>query len=182
MMRLSRWRQVIFSACTLLLAVNASAQREFDGRGSAGEQHSREQADLAWPLLTLRGARTTLEAFRGRVIVINSWATWCEPCIAEMRSLHALRDSVPDPNVVFALIAPERRESVQRTVSRRALTLPVFLEAAPPPAVYRFSAVPTTWIIDRNGRIVLRHRGAARWDTAPMIALLRELAGASIRD
>jgi thiol-disulfide isomerase/thioredoxin len=182
MMPSSLRRQLLTSACMTLLSVNASAQVGPDSRASAVAQLSRERADLAWPLLTLRGERTSLEAFRGRVIVINSWATWCEPCVAELRSLRALRDSVPDHNVVFALIAPERRESVQRFVARRPPLLPVYLEAAPPPAVYRFSAVPTTWIIDRDGMIVLRQRGAVRWDSAPVIALLRELSASASPD
>jgi thiol-disulfide isomerase/thioredoxin len=162
-----------------MLSRDLAAQHAISRRANTASLASAEQADLSWPLLTLRGERTSLQAFRGRVIVINSWATWCEPCVAELRTLRALRDSVPDTTVVFALIAPERRESVQRFVTRRALTLPVYLEAAPPPAVYRFSAVPTTWIVDRSGTIVLRHRGAARWDSPAKIALLRRLSDPS---
>ena len=133
------------------------------------------QADYSWPLQTLGGERLTLAAFRGRVIVMNYWATWCEPCVAELRSLAALKRAVSDTGVVFVLVAPQRRESVKQFVSRRALTLPIYLEGAPVPAVFKFEAVPTTWIIDRRGTIVLRHRGAARWDLPATIAFLEAL-------
>ena len=132
-------------------------------------------ADLRWSVLTLTGDVRTLESLRGRVIVINSWATWCEPCVAELGSLVALRRAIPDTSLSFALIAAQRREPVADFVRRRGLTLPVYLEATRAPAVYGFNAVPTTWIVDRAGRIVLRQRGAARWDTPAMIALIRSL-------
>ena len=132
-------------------------------------------ADFSWRLLTLGGERLTLAAFRGRVIVINSWATWCEPCVAELRSLTALRNAVPDTGVVFVLIAPQQREPVRQFVTRRGLALPVYLETSRPPSVFRFEAVPTTWIIDRRGAIVFRHRGAARWDLPNTIAFLNFL-------
>ena len=133
------------------------------------------EADFGWPLLTLRGERVTLGAFRGRVIVVNSWATWCEPCVAELRSLTALRNAVPDSGVVFVLVAPQRPAPVRQFVLRRGLSLPVYLEGAAVPSVFRFEAVPTTWIIDRRGAIVLRHRGAARWDLPSTIAFLNVL-------
>ncbi len=139
-------------------------------------------ADLGWRLLTLRGERRTLDAFRGRVLVVNSWATWCEPCVAELRTLASLRAAIPDSGLVFALVAAQRREPVAAFVHRRAVTLPVYLAAAPAPESYRLDAVPTTWVIDRRGRIVLRHRGAANWDTpairAQLQALLDESPGA----
>lgn len=122
-------------------------------------------ADLSWSMISLLGERITLEAFRGKVIIVNSWATWCEPCVAELRSMSALRAAVPDSALVFVLVAPQQRAPVQSFVRRRGLRLPVYLETTPAPAVYRFEAVPTTWVIERGGRIVMRHRGAMRWDT-----------------
>lgn len=132
-------------------------------------------ADFSWTLLSLSGERTTLDAFRGRVLVINSWATWCEPCVAELRTFQALRAAIPDSALQFVLVASQRREPVAQFVRRRRLQLPVFLEASAAPTVYAFEAVPTTWIIDRSGRIVFRHRGAMRWDTPAVQAFVREL-------
>ncbi|HYW51826.1 MAG TPA: TlpA disulfide reductase family protein [Gemmatimonadaceae bacterium] len=132
-------------------------------------------ADLGWSLLTLDGERRTLSSFRGRVLIVNSWATWCEPCVAELRSLQALRTAVADTSLVFVLVAAQRREPVATFVRRRSLQLPVYLEATPAPPVYRFDAVPTTWIIDRHGRIVLRHRGARDWGTPAMREFVQRL-------
>ena len=135
------------------------------------------RADLRWSVQSLRGVTQTLEPFRGRVMIINAWATWCEPCVAELRSFAALRALVPDTSLMFVLVAAQRREPVVEFVRRRRLTLPVYLEATPAPAGYRFDAVPTTWIIDRAGRIAWQHRGAMRWDTEAVRTLLTALLG-----
>jgi thiol-disulfide isomerase/thioredoxin len=140
------------------------------------QQDSADSTDYRWSLFRLTGERTTLAAFRSKVLVINSWATWCEPCVAELKSLAALRAAVPDTTVAFLLIAPQRPEPVLQFVRRRRVTLPVFLEAQAAPAVFGFEAVPTTWIVAPGGRIVLRQRGAVRWDTPAMISRLRQLA------
>ncbi len=131
--------------------------------------------DFAWTFRALDGAPVTLEVFRGRLIVLTAWATWCEPCVAEMQSLQALRASVRDSSVAFVLLSPEREEPVRRFLARRAVTLPAYLEWSKAPAVFGFSAVPMTWIIDPSGRVVLRHRGARRWDTPAVRALLDSL-------
>ncbi|MDZ7632630.1 MAG: TlpA disulfide reductase family protein [Gemmatimonadaceae bacterium] len=136
------------------------------------------RADLSWSMRTLDGERLTLERFRGRVILINSWATWCEPCVAELSSMQVLRDAIADASLVFALVTPQRKEPVAEFVRRRALRLPVYLEMSQAPAVYRFDAVPTTWIVDREGRIVFRHRGAMRWDTPAVQRFVRSLLSA----
>ncbi len=135
-------------------------------------------ADLRWTLQALDGRSHTLERYRGRVLVVNAWATWCEPCVAELASFAALRDAVRDTALVFAMIASQRREPVAAFVRRRRLVLPVFLESSPAPPVYAFDAVPTTWIIDKAGRIAFRHRGAMRWDTEAVRTLVVTLLSA----
>lgn len=132
-------------------------------------------ADFSWTLLTLNRERQTLEMFRGSVIVINSWATWCEPCVAELQSMSALRAAMPDSSLVFALVAVQREAPVREFVRRRGLRLPVYLEGSPAPAVYGFDAVPTTWIINARGQIAFRHRGAMRWDTPAVQQFIRGL-------
>ncbi len=132
-------------------------------------------SDFAWKFRALDGTPTTLDAFRGRVIVLTAWATWCEPCVAELRSLHALQQSTRDADIAFVLISPERAETVQRFLTRRALSLPSYLEWSKAPDVFDFRAVPMTWIIDPAGTLVLRHRGARRWDTPDVRAFLDSL-------
>ncbi len=166
-------RQVVPALCMLLLH-GASLGAQVPARAP----DDAPRADLRWSMQPLHGLTQTLEPYRGRVMVINAWATWCEPCVAELRSFAALRALVPDTSLVFVLVAAQRREPVAAFVRRRQLTLPVYLEATPAPAGYRFDAVPTTWIIDRAGRIAWQHRGAMRWDTEAVRTLLTALLAA----
>ena len=162
--------------CVVLLGACAAGLRA-QARDATPSRDTVSRADLSWVMQTLAGEQQTLERFRGRVLIINSWATWCEPCVAELTSLAALRAAVPDSALVFALVAPQAPAPVAAFVRRRRLRLPVYLEASPAPAVYRFEAIPTTWIIDRAGRIVLRQRGAIRWDTPAMRERILGLLG-----
>lgn len=142
-----------------------------DGLESYGE------ADYDWELETMERERLSFEAFRGEVVVLNAWATWCPPCVDEMDSFAALRDSVADTDVRFLFLTTEDREHVRRFLRLEDLDLPVVFERSRLPPAYGQFGLPTTWIIDRDGRIVLRHPGAARWNTPEVEVLLRHLAG-----
>ncbi|MFN2327139.1 MAG: TlpA family protein disulfide reductase [Gemmatimonadales bacterium] len=134
-------------------------------------------ADYAWALETLDGRSFSLAEYRGEVLVINAWATWCTPCVAELASLAALREAVAGAGVRFLFVSPEDREPVRRFVRRYGYgSLPVAVEDGRMPDAFGLSALPTTWIIDRAGRIVLRHRGAADWNRPALQDFLRYLA------
>ncbi len=141
-----------------------------------GAQPAAEPVDYSWRMRALDGRTVALEEFRGRVVFLNVWATWCRPCVAELASIQAAADSLAGDDVVFLLVAPEGRRSVERFVRRRGLRLPVLLEHDPIPALFGLRAIPTTYVVGRDGRIALRHRGAAAWDAPAAIAALRSLA------
>ena len=133
------------------------------------------RADYGWTLLTLAGERIDLGAYRGRVLFINMWATWCPPCVAELASIGRLRDSLRTTDTAFLLVSPEQPEPVAKFMKRYRYDLPVFVEGTPMPDAFDLRALPTTYIVDRAGNIVVRHRGAADWDREPVRELLRSL-------
>lgn len=132
------------------------------------------RADYDWALETLDGGLVSLDDYRGEVLVINVWATWCAPCVAELQSFAGLRESL-DAQVRFLFVSPEDADHVRR-FARRLPDLPFLVEAERMPESFGLEALPTTWVIDRQGRIVLRHRGAAEWDAPQMRRFLRFLA------
>jgi thiol-disulfide isomerase/thioredoxin len=136
------------------------------------------QADYRWRIRPLGAASEPfpLERLRGRVLFIHLWATWCAPCVAELATIAALRDSLRPDDVTFVLVSPEEPARVEAFLRRHRYDLPAYVEAEPIPAAYGLEALPTTFVVDRSGRIVLRHRGAADWDAAPVRAFLRYLA------
>lgn len=136
-------------------------------------------ADFDWVLRSRDGGSIRLEAYRGRVLFVNLWATWCVPCVAELGSIRRLAASLADTDVEFLLISPESPGTVHAFARRLEIGLPVLTEATRAPPAWGVEAVPTTWIVDAAGRIVLKRRGAAEWDTAEARALLRWLDGQS---
>jgi thiol-disulfide isomerase/thioredoxin len=124
----------------------------------------------------LTGAPVPFSRYMGRVLVLNFWATWCGPCLAEMPSLQRLLAATSDLNVAFACLTREKPEAVRGFVERRDLTLPIFVFQGDPPACFRSRAIPATFTLDKAGRIVMRHLGAAQWDDPSVVAFVRGLA------
>lgn len=135
-------------------------------------------ADYGWSIRPVGGEETSLERFRGEVLFINLWASWCRPCVAELASIERLRESLADvPEVRFLMISPESERGVRRFLRRRSFDLPFYTEAQRMPGAYGLRALPTTFVVDRAGRLVLVHRGAADWDTDRVRNAIRALAG-----
>lgn len=133
------------------------------------------RADYDWTLRRLGGEPVELAAYQGRVLFINMWASWCAPCVAEMAGIERLRGSLRDTEVEFLLISPEDPEPVERFVKRYGYDLPILLEVDRMPEAFGLEALPTTFVVDRAGNIVLAHRGAAEWDQDAVRTFLRSL-------
>ncbi|WP_162910491.1 TlpA family protein disulfide reductase [Hymenobacter oligotrophus] len=138
---------------------------------------SAAKADYTLPLRTLDGRRTTLGELRGRVVVLNLWATWCPPCVAEMPSLQRLHEQLQPgtDRISLALVSvDDSPEKVRKFVARRGFTMPVYTLDGNVPRVFDTQSIPTTFIIAPNGDIVSRHEGMAQYDNPAMLKFLRK--------
>jgi thiol-disulfide isomerase/thioredoxin len=133
----------------------------------------------------LDGKELTLEQFKGKVVVLNLWATWCVPCIKEMPSLERLSAKLKDKGVAVMSISQDRggAKQVAPFLEKQGLkTLPVYLD--PKGAVLRAigaRGLPTTLVIDKEGREIGRLEGDAEWDGPNALALIEHvLARASV--
>lgn len=135
-------------------------------------------ADAAWPMVTLDGEEATLGDYRGKTVFLNMWASWCPPCMAELPSIVRLHEAVADEEIaVLAMSWDEDLEDIHDALaSRQATALPVLLPVKEAPRGMEFTALPTTFIIAPDGRIVFRHAGAHEWDSAESLAFLRQVA------
>jgi len=133
--------------------------------------------DYAMEATSLEGARVVFDEFRGEVLVLNFWATWCGPCIREMPSLAGLRQRTADLGVRFACVTREKEaDKVRAFAGKHGITLPVYLIEGEPPETFRTRGIPATFILDRVGTIAMRHIGAARWDADSVVNFVRGLA------
>jgi thiol-disulfide isomerase/thioredoxin len=126
------------------------------------------------------GTQLRLADFHGRVVLVNLWATWCGPCVREMPSLDRLQAAFGDRLLVLA-ISEDRggRHVVDPFVDKLALTrLAVFLDAeSAAQQAFKVRGLPTSFLIDRNGRILGSLEGGAAWDAPDMMARLEGYLG-----
>jgi thiol-disulfide isomerase/thioredoxin len=123
------------------------------------------------------GTAMTLADFRGRVVLLNLWATWCAPCRTEMPALDRLQAKMagPDFTVVPLSIDHRGRDAVERFYRDLGLaSLGIYVDRSGEAAyALEVSGMPTTLLLDREGRELGRVIGAAPWDDAEMVARIK---------
>ena len=132
------------------------------------------EEDLQWTLYRMDGKTVRLAEYKGKVMFINLWATWCPPCRAEMPGIEKLYREYGD-RVAFLMIAGDDPAKVRKYVQDNGYSFPVLLQrsAAPPPL--RSRSIPTTFIVNKEGNIVLEHKGASKWNARKIKRLLDDL-------
>jgi peroxiredoxin len=124
------------------------------------------------------GTPVTLAAYRGKVILLNVWATWCHPCRLEMPSMERLhrRFAGTDFRIVAVSIDRTDEHPVRDFVHELGLTFDVLHDPAGDiQRTYQTAGVPESFVIDRRGMIVKKVIGAAAWDAPVTETLVRRL-------
>lgn len=134
--------------------------------------------DLHGTFSDLQGRTFTLADLRGKVVVINLWATWCPPCRAEMPFLQGLWEKFQDNDRVRVLcISKETLAEVTADPLAGSLRMPLYVFTSPVPPELDAEVLPTTYIFDKAGRVVFGHTGMAQWDAPEIVAYLEALSG-----
>lgn len=136
--------------------------------------------------LDLSGKPVHLSDFRGKVVVLNFWATWCPPCKEETPSLNRLQKYIEARNgVVLGVAADEDPEAYQRFLREEGVIFPTYRDPAtknnssPIALSYGTSIIPETYVIDRHGKIARKLIGFQQWDSPAMLAYLDSLLAKS---
>lgn len=135
------------------------------------------------PISTGEGGLTNLKNYRGKVVLLNFWATWCAPCLEELPSLQALHEDMGGPDfAVLALNIDRGGREAARPFLERAGAQELELYTDPQRAnFYAFGMqnhpMPTTFLIDREGRLIGYLEGPAEWDSEEAKALMRYYIG-----
>ena len=104
-------------------------------------------------------------------MVINFWATWCPPCIAEMPSLEKLYNSY-NGEVVFLFVSDEKQEVISKFKHKHKYQFEVHSALTAFPKEFDVTSIPRTFVIDKNGNIVIDKTGAANWYSDKVIATI----------
>jgi len=132
-----------------------------------------------WQLQGLDGKTVKLSDYQGKVVVLNFWATWCAPCIAEIPGFIDLQKGYAGKGVVFlGLSADQDAKVVPPFVKAKAINYTVLVATPPVISAYEAQALPTTYLIGRDGNILEKHTGA--WPEADLEVSVKKALGLAL--
>lgn len=133
----------------------------------------------AFTLTGMDGKKASLKDYRGKVVLLNFWASWCAPCREEMPALEKLWSDYKDRDFVIIAIAADRRPEVARNlIDKLAISFPALFDTEGEVRKrYEVAALPTTYLIGKDGKISGRVIGAAQWDGDSSRKLIEKLLG-----
>ena len=121
------------------------------------------------------GSRTSLGDFGQEVLLINAWASWCPPCVAEMPGLNALYESEKE-EVGFVMVTWDRTmEAARNYRDRNGYSFSIYKTEGRVPPPLKASSIPTTFVLDRKEKTLYRHTGMIAFDDPEMKAFLQSL-------
>jgi thiol-disulfide isomerase/thioredoxin len=130
--------------------------------------------DLGFRFQTESGEVLSLESLGDKPIVLNFWATWCPPCVAEMPSLEKLYEAYKD-KVHFVIISNEEESKISAFRNLKGYSLPLARGVQQPPPLLQSSSIPATFILSKKGEIMVSEMGANNWNSDVVHDLLDKL-------
>ena len=180
-----RWSRAFASLFLLILAGGGSPAEDRPGepeRAPLGEfiPASPLLPAPAISFVDLAGNTVSLSEFTGKIVLVNLWATWCEPCLREMPSLERVQSRLGDKIAVVAISEDHGgSKTVEPFIDKLGLkSVKIYLD--PKSAIERALKVrglPTSFLIDREGRVLGRVEGAAEWDAPKLLEILKSFLG-----
>jgi peroxiredoxin len=164
------------AACNRSEAERTGASDPFDALDLIRIKVATPAKDFTLPSLT--GQPVRLADFRGQVVLLNFWATWCPPCREEMPSMERLHQRYGNRGFSIVAISIDAGGAPVVVPFARALKLTFPIALDPGMAVnneYRVQALPSTFLIDRNANVVALAVGPRDWDSRAARALIESL-------
>ncbi|AHM62367.1 alkyl hydroperoxide reductase [Flammeovirgaceae bacterium 311] len=147
------------------------------GESKALAAASAEVAGRGFQMVDLEGNTVAFESLEGKVVFLNIWATWCPPCVAEMPNIQSLYEKVGSDKIAFVMLSVDEggMGKVKKFIARKGFTFPVYMPAGPLPQEFYSQAIPTTFILSPEGKIVARQEGMAEYDTREVRDFLQSM-------
>jgi len=129
-------------------------------------------------LKDLNGKKFGLTQFKGKVIFLNFWATWCSPCKEEMPSMEVLHQQFKEKNFILLAISVDYggQKPVKEFINKYQYTFPVLLDPKCKTLdLLQVKGIPTTFLIDKKGRMVGKAIGPRDWKSPEVVSLINLL-------
>lgn len=159
-------------------AIRASAQSKIDFKVVPNLEPMKEVGPTPdFTLAALDGKKLSLKSFRGKLVFLNFWASWCVPCREEMPAMEKLYQEFKDKNfVVLAVNVKDRKAEASKFVKELKLTYPIALDPEGEVGLlYGAWGLPTTYLIGPKGEGLARAWGPAEWYAPAARKLIEEL-------
>ena len=137
-----------------------------EAQASLTDQSKNPKADFNMSLINSKGERVEMEELRGKVIFFNMWATWCPPCVAEMPGINNMYNDVKGDDIAFIMLSLDN--DFQKAIDfnkSKGYDFEVYKLEGNLPSMYYSQAIPTTYVIDARGNLVLTHKGMGDYDS-----------------
>ncbi len=174
------WGTVLFWVMPLVIVLLFVAYglmtRQSPETASALPRLGQPVADFSLP--NLQGRMISLSSLKGKVVFLNVWATWCQPCIDEMPAIQRLHEQLQPRGleVITVSIDPLGDQIVDPFVKRYGLSFPVLLDMKSQiQKLYGTAGVPESFIIDKNGHLVEKVIGPRDWTHPKVMAMFQRL-------
>jgi len=173
--RFARLKNMVLAAMVLLLffyclKTSSFAQTRMDEKPASGDP----APDFTLP--DINGNKHRLSDYRGKVVLLNFWAKWCAPCLAEMPSMESLKTKLKDEAFVILAVSIHKEDlgSLKKFVEEKHYGFTVL--HSPDGSIqnlYNTGAIPTSFVIDKSGTVFSRIKGAQKWDCEDAIQHLK---------
>ena len=176
------WSNILFVILVILFIIpktrfhlQVTINQLFSFSPSIEDENDLVQIDnYNWQLIDESGKLINFKSSEGKVTLINFWATWCGPCVAEMPSLQKAYNQHKN-NVDFYFVARDEVKKVEAFLDKENYNLPIYYEKQNPPKVLQSNQLPTTYLIDKKGNIWVQKTGAADWNAEKINELISNL-------
>ena len=180
-----RWSHVFASLLLIILVGGGSAAEDNPGvpeRARLGEfiPASPLLPAPAISFVDLAGNTVSLSEFTGKIVLVNLWATWCAPCVREMPSLERVQSRLGDKIAVVAISEDHGGSKIVEPFIDKLELKSVKIYLDPKSTVeraFKVQGLPTSFLIDREGRVLGRVEGAAEWDAPKLLKVLKSFLG-----
>jgi thiol-disulfide isomerase/thioredoxin len=181
-----RWLSIIFYALIILVIFSPGAKswilQQVVSTGLLKAEIKKDSTKKlpeapVFSFIDSNGKAATTADLKGKVVFINFWASWCPPCRAEMPSLVNLYQKFKaDDRLVFLFMNEDddKNKAIQY-LEKNHFTIPLFYSSGNVPHEIFSGSLPTTVVLDKEGKIVLKHQGMAAYNTEDFIRQIEEL-------
>jgi peroxiredoxin len=171
-------KAAIAASVAFVITSGAYAEDLFSGLGVIRPKVRVEAPPFT--LASLGGGERSLEDFEGKVILLNFWATHCEPCREEMPAMERLWKELKDRGLVIIAVAGDRgfwsKSRVEKFIKTLGVTFPVLLDPrGDVRRTYEVAVLPTSYLIGKDGKFLGKVVGERRWDGSEAFELVESL-------